>query len=126
MRDCPKGATLPLQDGPFQFEAGGRLFLIPGAAMQDPGASQLPSSVNLRTFVLDQTPEVQRALYPIRRLGFGDGAHGCLGSEIVLAEIREVLKQLFALKNLRRAAGSAGKKHECFSLPVSLGVRFDP
>ena len=98
VRDCPKGATLPLQDGPFQFEAGGRLFLIPGAAMQDPGASQLPSSVNLRTFVLDQTPEVQRALYPIRRLGFGDGAHGCLGSEIVLAEIREVLKQLFALK----------------------------
>ena len=126
VRECPKGTDLPLKGGLFQFEAGSRLFLIPGAAMQDPSDSPLPSNLNLRTFVLDQTPDVQRALDPIRRLAFGDGAHGCLGAEIVLAEIREVVKQLVALKNLRRAAGPAGEKHERFSLPVSLEIRFDP
>ena len=93
--------------------------------MQDPGDSPLLSSLDLRTFVPDQTPEVQRALDPIRRLGFGDGAHGCLGTEIVLAEIREVVRQLCVQSNLRRAAGQI-EKQELFSLPVSLEIRFDP
>jgi cytochrome P450 len=118
VRECPKGADLPL-GGLGGFEAGSRLFLIPGAAMIDPVGSALPANVDLRTFLL------QPALDPIRRLGFGDGAHGCLGSEIVLAEIREVVKQLCAQSNLRRAAGQI-KKQELFSLPVSLEVRFGP
>ena len=125
MRECPKGADLPLNGGRFRFEAGSRLFLIPGGAMQDPGDSPLLSSLDLRTFVLDKTSDVQRALDPIRRLGFGDGAHGCLGTEIVLAEIREVVRQLCAQSNLRRAAGQI-EKQELFSLPVSLEIRFDP
>ena len=120
VRECPKGATLALTGGSFQFEKESRLFLIPGAAMIDPVGSPLPANVDLRTFLL------QPALDPIRRLGFGDGAHGCLGSEIVLAETREVLKQLLPLRNLRRAAGPMGKMHSRFSLPVSLEVRFDP
>lgn len=125
VRECPKGADLPLNGGLFHFEAGSRLFLIPGAAMQDPIDSPLLANLNLRTFVLDKTPEVQSALDQLRRLGFGDGAHGCLGREIVLAEIREVVKQLSAQSNLRRAAGQIGKQ-ELFSLPVSLEIRFDP
>jgi cytochrome P450 len=76
--------------------------------------------------VLSQADEVRRALDPIRRLAFGDGPHGCLGIEMVLAEIREVLKQLVKLKNLRRAAGPTGKKTEDLDLPVSLEIRFDP
>jgi Dyp-type peroxidase family len=126
VRDCPKGANLPLKGGPFRFEAESRVFLMPGAAMQDRLDSPLPPNLDLQTFVLDQTPEVRRALDPIRRLGFGDGAHGCLGTEIVLAEIREVVKQFGVLSNLRRAAGPTGENRELFSLPVSLGVRFDP
>ena len=123
VRECPRGADLPL-GGLGGFEAGSRLFLIPGAAMQDPADNPLLSNL-MGTFVGDQAPpEVQRALDPIRRLGFGDGAHGCLGSEIVLAEIREVVRQLCAQSNLRRAAGQI-KKQELFSLPVSLEVRFD-
>jgi cytochrome P450 len=88
--------------------------------MIDPVGSPLPTNVDLQTFLL------QPALDPIRRLGFGDGAHGCLGSEIVLAEIREVLKELVLLRNLRRAAGLMGQNRPSLSLPVSLEVRFDP
>ena len=76
--------------------------------------------------MLSQADEVRRALDPIRRLAFGDGPHGCLGIEMVLAEIREVLKQLVRLKGLRRAAGPTGKEEESLDLPISLGIRFDP
>ena len=126
VRECPKGAVLELTNGNFPFEAGSRLFLIPPAAMKDPGADPLPPGVELETFVLSQADEVRRALDPIRRLAFGDGPHGCLGIEMVLAEIREVLKQLVRLKGLRRAAGPTGKEEESLDLPISLGIRFDP
>ena len=63
--------------------------------MRIQSAVRCPPNVDLRTFVLACQAS---ALDPIRRLGFGDGAHGCLGSEIVLAEIREVVKQLVALE----------------------------
>jgi Dyp-type peroxidase family len=126
VRECPKGAVLALSNGAFQFEAGSRLFLIPPAAMRDPGADPLPSGVDLGKFVLSQAEDVRRALDPIRRLAFGDGPHGCLGTEMVVSEIREVLKQLVRLKNLRRAAGPTGQKQESLDLPVSLDVRFDP
>jgi cytochrome P450 len=76
--------------------------------------------------VLSQADEVRRALDPIRRLAFGDGPHGCLGIEMVLAEIREVLKQFVRLKGLRRAAGPTGHKNESLDLPVSLDIRFEP
>jgi cytochrome P450 len=118
VRECPRGGALELADGSFQFKENSRLFLIPSAAMIDPVGSPLPN-VDLGRFLLEP------ALDPIRRLGFGDGAHGCLGSEIVLAEIREVLKQLVPLNNLRRAAGPMGEMQSLFSLPVSLEVRFD-
>jgi cytochrome P450 len=120
VRECPNGGALKLADGSFQFEENSRVLLIPGAAMVDPVASPLPAKVDLRTFLLE--PELDW----IRRLGFGDGAHGCLGSEIILAEIREVLKQLLPLPNLRRAAGPMGKMRTSLNLPVSLEVRFDP
>jgi Dyp-type peroxidase family len=126
VRECPKGAVLQLTNGSFQFEAGSRLFLIPPAAMQDPGADPLPPGVDLEKFVLSQADEVRRALDPIRRLAFGDGPHGCLGIEMVLAEIREVLKQLVRLKDLRRAAGPTGEQKEDLDLPISLDIRFDP
>jgi Dyp-type peroxidase family len=126
VRECPKEAVLELTNGSFPFEAGSRLFLIPPAAMKDPGADPLPPGVELETFVLSQADEVRRALDPIRRLAFGDGPHGCLGIEMVLAEIREVLKQFVRLKGLRRAAGPTGHKNESLDLPVSLDIRFEP
>ncbi len=124
VRECPKGKTLQLSSGPFSFEPGSRIFLITEAAMKDPAGA--PPGVDVQTFVLDDAPPVMAALDPIRRLAFGDGAHGCLGSETALAEIRAVLKPLLAQKNLRRAAGPTGWKQERFSLPVSLELRFDP
>jgi cytochrome P450 len=126
VRECPKAAVLELSNGPFQFEAGSRVFLIPPAAIQDSCGDPRLAGVDLQKFVLNPTDEAQDALDPIRRLAFGDGPHGCLGTEIVLAEIREVLKQLVNLKNLRRAAGPTGRKTENLDLPVSLEIRFDP
>jgi Dyp-type peroxidase family len=129
VRECPsEGASLQLKKDKFRFEPGSRLFLIMDAAMRDPDAEPLPPGVDLQKFMLDRSAEMQTALDPIRRLAFGDGPHGCLGPEIVLAQIRGVLKQLLASKldNFRRAAGLAGQKEERFSLPVSLAVRFDP
>lgn len=128
IRECPKDAFVQLNAGAqqreYRFEAGSRLFLLTSAAMRDPVGIG-PPGVDLSSFVLNQSSAIQEALNPIRRLGFGDGAHDCLGSEIVLTEIREVLKQLVTRKNFRRAAGPEGKEKEQFALPVSLKVRFD-
>ncbi len=121
VRECPEGKTLQLSNAPYTFEAGSRVFLITEAAMKD---SVGAPPADLRGFVLDDA--FATALDPIRRLAFGDGAHGCLGSETVLAEIRVVLKALLPLRNFRRAAGPTGKKREVLELPVALEVRFGP
>ena len=133
IRECPNGAESPLfingQQRPFGFEAGSRLFLLTEAAMCDPagGPQTNPLPLDLSKFLLpgDVPPALKQDVDRIRRLSFGDGSHGCLGSEIVLAELREVLRQLLTLNNLRRAAGPEGQKRESLALPVSLKVRFD-
>jgi len=122
VRECPNGGTLDLPSGTFTFESGSRILLITAAAMRDP----VGAPVNLQNFVLDDSASTLATVGPIRRLAFGDGAHGCLGSETVVAEIRAVLKPLLAPdKKLRRAAGPKGRKQEDSKLPVSLEVRFD-
>jgi Dyp-type peroxidase family len=121
IRECPIAKTIDLSGGPFTFEPESRLFLITQAAMIDP----VGAPADLQTFVMNDTPPVLAAIEPIRRLAFGDGAHGCLGSETVLAEIRSALKPLLIQRNFRRAAGPKGQMQESSSLPVSLEVRFE-
>jgi Dyp-type peroxidase family len=121
VRECPKAKTVDLSDGPFTFEPGSRLFLLTQAAMLDP----VGAPADLQTFVMDDSPPVLTAIDPIRRLGFGEGAHGCLGNETVLAEIRAALKLLLVQRNLRRAAGPTGQIKKNLSLPISLEIRFE-
>lgn len=128
VRSCPDGASLQVKGAPVSIEAGSLIFLLMRAAMMDPFPDPLLAKVGLEGFVFDGPPEVQSALDRLRPLVFGDGAHGCLGTETVLAEIRGVLKQLLALPQLRRAAGPAGRLQlrTTVPLPVALHVRFGP
>ncbi len=59
-------------------------------------------------------------------LQFGLGPHYCGGADLAEIELREILKRIVQLPNLRRASGPCGKKRELFKLAESLCVRFDP
>jgi cytochrome P450 len=126
IRECPHGARIEASGNGHEarhlrFDAGSRVFLLLSAAMRD--GSRAHNAPDLTGFVLD--PQHDEALKPLRQLVFGRAPHDCLGRELARAEIRQVLKALLKLPNLRRAPGAAGQKREEFRFPVSLGVRFD-
>jgi cytochrome P450 len=52
--------------------------------------------------------------------------HHCLGKDIAVAELRELVRRIVALQNLRRAAGRKGQKREGLLMVTSLTLRFDP
>jgi len=56
----------------------------------------------------------------------GSALHRCLGQQLATAELRELVKAVFSLKGLRRAAGRAGEKLEEQLLASALTIRFDP
>ncbi|MDA0262073.1 MAG: hypothetical protein O3A21_07775, partial [Proteobacteria bacterium] len=58
-------------------------------------------------------------------LQFGLAPHYCGGAIVAEIELREILKQIVMLPNLRRAAGPRGEKTEFLKLADSLCVRFD-
>ena len=59
-------------------------------------------------------------------LQFGLAPHYCGGAELAEVELREIVKQIVQLPNLRRAAGPSGEKQEFLKLADSLCARFDP
>lgn len=57
-------------------------------------------------------------------LHFGAGLHECLGRHIARVQVREMVKGLVALPNLRRQPDAAGELAQNGPFPVSLGVSF--
>ncbi|MFZ5602725.1 MAG: hypothetical protein ACOY7J_09745 [Pseudomonadota bacterium] len=60
-----------------------------------------------------------------RYLFMSDSPHACMGRQIALLEIREALKLLLTLPNVRPAAGPAGMLLEKYRLPASMWLRCD-
>jgi cytochrome P450 len=56
---------------------------------------------------------------------FGYGMHTCFGQYINMVQIPMIVKALLRCKNLRRAAGDAGKVKYQQAFPVSLHLEFD-
>jgi cytochrome P450 len=56
---------------------------------------------------------------------FGYGMHTCFGQYINMVQIPMIIKALLRCKNLRRAAGDAGKVKYQHAFPVSLHLEFD-
>lgn len=54
-----------------------------------------------------------------------ESMHSCLGKEVALAEMRELLKVLVQLKDMRRVAGPRGQLSKHWQLPQHLYIRFD-
>jgi hypothetical protein len=57
---------------------------------------------------------------------WGYALHTCSGQYINQVQIPAILQPLVARKNLRRAAGDAGKLQSAGPFPSSLNVTFDP
>jgi cytochrome P450 len=109
-RVATKRATI----GGQPVRRGTSVALLLEAAMQDQRAFRNPNDI---------VATRQRNLY----LHFADTSpHVCYAGRLALVELREIVKALIGLKNLRRAAGPRGVKAEQFRLPQSLVVRFDP
>jgi cytochrome P450 len=57
---------------------------------------------------------------------WGTGMHACFGAHLNRANLPAILKPLLAKKNLRRAAGAAGKIDQAGTpFPVHLHLEFD-
>lgn len=108
VRDCAMGATLKLATGQSVDLAPGSTVCV---VLQAASALTLmnPQMANLPEFVF---------LDPW-------SAHGCMGKSIALTEVREVLKALLALKNVRTAAGARGSMIEKYRLPAYQLLRCD-
>lgn len=59
-------------------------------------------------------------------LTFGYGLHWCIGAPLAEAQITHTLKPLLLQRNLRRAAGPAGRLTLDGPFPAHLEVEFDP
>jgi Dyp-type peroxidase family len=101
---------------------GTLIYLLAQAAMFDPRVFANP-------------PAFDPTRCPEHYLHFGEAKataaatpapHSCVGKDIAVAELRELVKAVVMRKNLRRAAGLKGKKREGLQLTSSLIVRFDP
>ena len=105
--------------GDRMIQANTPTCLLIQAAMQDPGVFDDPRTFKCTRHVKDY-------------LHFGDGGdappapHACIGKAFAVAELREMVKALARLDQVRRAAGPMGKLQEDNRLPSSLVIRFDP
>jgi Dyp-type peroxidase family len=59
-------------------------------------------------------------------LHFGYGPHACKGADIATEVLREMVKAIIRLKDLRRAAGPLGNAFDALGRYQSLVVRFNP
>jgi len=114
-RVAKEGAAI----GEKPIPPGTRVCMLIGAAMHDPAVFSDPEHF-----------DPGRAT--VNYLHFGDAGapprapHACWGEGFAVPELREMLKAIVMLPNLRRAAGAKGNIQLELHLPGSLLVRFDP
>ena len=63
---------------------------------------------------------------PANYLIFGAGQHVCRGADIGTIVLREMVRPLIALKDLRGAAGPAASGRDALVRWTKLAVRFNP
>ncbi|KAL8280766.1 hypothetical protein RQP46_006770 [Phenoliferia psychrophenolica] len=111
MRLDPQSPGIPrvaLRSGSFQdgdkevnFNKGDMLFASIWSSGRDPSIFANPDAVDI-----SRDP----SLYQV----FGDGMHNCLGSKLVRVAIVEVVREIFKLKNVRRAPGPGGNLYRSY------------
>jgi cytochrome P450 len=95
---------------------GSMVAVLLKTAMFDPRAFPDPDS-----FSTDPTTRD-----PANYLIFGTGQHYCKGADIGTVVLREMVRPLLALKDLRMAAGPAASGRDVLARWSKLAVRFDP
>ena len=104
-RFCLNGATYVTSAGEtLNIEPGAMVCLVP----------QVTLGMELRGLLPDSNG---------RYLFMSDTPHACMGRQIALLEIREALKLLLGLPNVRPAAGADGKLQEKYKMPASMWLR---
>lgn len=106
-RYCTNGATYTTSMGEvLNIEAGAVVCLV----------SQVTLGAHL-----------QRKMSPAdERYIFMDGTpHACMGHQIAMLEIREALKMLLSLPQVRPASGAAGVMAEKYGMPANMVLRCD-
>ncbi len=104
-RFCLNGATYTTSAGEIlNIEPGAMVCLVP----------QVTLGMELRGLLPDSNG---------RYLFMSDTPHACMGRQIALLEIREALKLLLGLPNVRAAAGADGKMQEKYKMPASMWLR---
>lgn len=107
-RYCTNGATYTSSVGEvLNIEPGSVVLLV----------SQVTMGANLKNKVpTDQEPFI-----------FMDGTpHACMGHHVAMLEIREALKMLLTLSNVRPAAGNLGDMTYKYNMPAAMLLRCDP
>jgi cytochrome P450 len=101
--------------GGIEVPAGDIMFLLLAAAQRDPAEFDRPD-----TFDPDRGT--------LRHLGFGRGAHYCLGAPLARLEARVALTDLLRLKGLSLAAADPWPPRQALHVhgPARLPVRFEP
>ncbi|HVL00139.1 MAG TPA: Dyp-type peroxidase [Dongiaceae bacterium] len=106
-RLCLNGATYVSSAGEtLNIEPGAMVCLVPQVTLLMELQQKLPWSNGKYLFMSD-TP------------------HACMGRRIAILEIREALKLLLTLPNVRPAAGPDGILQEKYRLPASMWLRCD-
>jgi len=104
-RYCTNGATYTTSVGEvLNVEAGAVVCLVPQVTL----GSHLQAKVS---------PEHERFIF------MDDTPHACMGHQIAMLEIREALKLLLRLPQVRPAAGVAGIMTEKYRMPASMMLR---
>jgi len=81
--------------GPIKIKAGHMVLLATSKAAMDPAAFPDPEKLNPHRPFSDY-------------IHFGEGLHFCFGARIVTTSLAATLKEVFKLKNVRRASGQHG------------------
>lgn len=81
--------------GPIQIKAGHTILIATSKAAMDPVAFPEPEKLNPHRPFSDYTL-------------FGAGLHYCFGAKMVVTSLTATLKEVFKLKNIRRAPGKQG------------------
>ena len=111
LRFCPRDTTVG-KGRAVRIPAGSRVVVATLSAMFDPEAFEHPDE-----FRAERSPE--------GALHFGGGMHACFGRYVNMVQIPELVKAVMALKNVRRASGSAGQMTYEGPFPDHLVVEFD-
>jgi len=82
--------------GPVQIKAGNTILAATSKAAMDPVAFPEPEKLNLHRPFKDYTL-------------FGHGLHSCFGARLVGSSLAATLREVFKLKNVRRAPGKLGR-----------------